>query len=192
MKLFRHHAVFYVRRADPVPAIEPRGDVTFEQVTRENLGDVLSFRAEEYAVVFERQLQKGQLGVYAYRDRRVVAHGWMNINRESKPIRANGYFHLLPREGLVHFCSVAEPHRGLGIYQALLCDLYRRAFAREPVDLIFIDTVVNNAPSRKAISKTATFLTNANYMNLGARAVKLAWPLDSSQRFHQVRTSSKQ
>jgi hypothetical protein len=175
MKLLRRHALFRIQRGDAIPDLEPRGDVTFRPVSRENLSDILSFRAKEYADVFDRQLAKGQLGVYAYRDGKAVAHGWMIINRSEQPMRANGYFVLRPREALVHFCSVAEPHRGLGVYQALLCDLYRRAFASEPVDTIFIDTVIDNVPSRKAIEKTARFVSNAYYLNLGSRGFRLPW-----------------
>ena len=173
MKLLRRHSLFYIQRGEAIPAIEPRGDVTFQQVTRENVDDVLSFRPPSIKDIFCRQLDKGQLGIYAYRDGQAVAHGWMIVNRDPCKMRANGYFVLRSREALVHFCSVDEEHRGLGIYQSQLCELYRRAFAGEPVDTIYIDTVIDNLASRKAIEKTATFLTNAYYLNFFSRAFRL-------------------
>jgi hypothetical protein len=173
MKVLRRHALFRIQRGDEIPDIAPRGGETFEQVSSANVDDVLSFRPPSIAEIFRRQLEKGQLGVYGYRDGQAIAHGWMIINRGNRPLRANGYFVLQPREALVHFCSVAEAHRGLGIYQALLCELYRRAFASEPVDVIYIDTVIDNVPSRKAIEKTATFLTNAYYVNVFSKGIRI-------------------
>ncbi len=174
-KLLRRHAVFYIKRSNAIPAIEVRDDVTFRQVTCENVADIGSFRPPSIVATFERQLEKGQLGVYAYCGGEAVAHGWMIVNRGKRSMRANGYFVLQPRRALVHFCSVAEPHRGLRIYQALLCELYRRAFAAEPIDVIFIDTVIDNIPSRKAIEKTAHYLTNAYYVNFFSKAYRLPW-----------------
>jgi len=189
MKLLRRHAVYSIRRGEPIPAIAPREAVAFQQVTRANISDILAFRTAEYAAVFERQLEKGQLGVYAYRDGKAVAHGWMIFNRTERQLRANGYFLLQPREALVHFCSVAEAQRGLGIYQAMLCEIYRLAFANEPTDVIFIDTTIDNVPSRKAIARTAAFLTNANYLNVFSKTMKLPWPWDSSRKFREVRAN---
>jgi hypothetical protein len=175
MKLLRRHALFRIKRGEPIPAIAPRGEVIIRQVTRENVADILAFRTAEYEEVFKRQLEKGQLGVYAYRDGKAVAHGWMIVNRGGRRIRANGYFVLQPREALVHFCNVAEAHRGMGIYQAMLCEMYRLAFASEPVDTIYIDTVIDNLPSRKAIEKTAQFLSNTYYFNLFSKGFRIPW-----------------
>jgi hypothetical protein len=175
MRLFRYHALYRIRRGEPIPDIKPRGDVTLKPVTVENVNDVGTFRSPEIVAIFRRQVEQGQLGVYAYRNGEAVAHGWMIINPGPTRIRANNYFVLKPREALVHFCSVAEPHRGLGIYQALLCELYRRAFDATPTEVIHIDSVIDNIPSRKAIERTAGFVSNAYYINAFSKGYRLPW-----------------
>jgi hypothetical protein len=175
MSLFRYHALFRIRRGEPIPDIEPRDDVTLRPVTVENVDDASAYRPPEVVAAFRRQLERGQLGVFAYRNGKTVGHGWMIINPGPNRIRANNYFVLRPREALVHFCSVAEPHRGLGIYQALLCELYRRGFDAAPIDVIYIDTVIDNIPSRKAIERTATFVSNAYYINAFSKGYRLPW-----------------
>jgi hypothetical protein len=70
---------------------------------------------------------------------------------------------------------VAKSHRGQGIFQALLCEQYRRGFASEKVDVIYIDTEIVNAASRMAIHKTARFVTNAYYVHFFSRSFRLPW-----------------
>jgi hypothetical protein len=53
------------------------------------------------------------------------------------------------------------------------CEMYRTAFATEPVDQIYIDTERSNTASAKAIARTATFVENQHYLKIGARYVAL-------------------
>ena len=76
----------------------------------------------------------------------------------------------------MHFCNVDEKHRGKGVYQAMLCELYRLAFASEAVDVIYVDTERDNIPSIKAIERTADFLRYQHYLRVGSRMVELRWP----------------
>jgi hypothetical protein len=165
--------LFGIARQEPIPTIEPRIAVTFQPARPENVSHVLSFRNSGVVAVFQRNLNEGQLGIIAYQNKQAIAHGWMIINRGHERLRANGYFRLQPREALVHFCSVAEKSRGQGVYQALLCELYRQAFATEPVDRIYIDTESDNTPSRKAIGNTAAFLGIRRYVMIRARGFEL-------------------
>jgi hypothetical protein len=149
--------------------------VTFHEATLEKLPDLLAFRTQAVVDAFERNLRSGQLGVIAYLEGTAVAHAWMIINRRETAVVVNRYFRLKPREALIHFCNVAEPHRGKGLFQAILFDLYRRTFAEQPVDRIYIDTEIANLASRKAIQRTATFLRNEYYLSFFSRMLKLPW-----------------
>ena len=180
LRFYRRHALFRITRDDTIPSLEPRIPVTFQAATLQNLPDVLSFRSSEIVSAFNRHIESGQIGVFVYHEGRAIGHGWMIANRGDSIKFANRYFRLLPREGLVHFCSVDENYRGKGIYQALLCELYRQAFDSGAVDVIYIDTEIANTSSRKAIQKTAAFQRNQYYVNLMSRLKELPWPWRSS------------
>lgn len=175
LRVYRGHALFSIKRADKIPSIQARIPLSFQRVNRENLADSLAFRSGEIISVFQRYLEREDLGLFAYYQGSAVAHGWMVINRGASPMTANGYFPLCPREALVHFCNVDERYRGNGIYQALLCELYRTAFAEEPVNQIYIDTERSNVASAKAIGRTALFVENQHYLKFGSRYIALSW-----------------
>jgi hypothetical protein len=187
-KVYRRHAHFCIARGQPIPIVKPSLDVSFRRASSENVSDVRSFRKEEVVTGFAGLLQHGQLGVLAYSNGRAVAHGWLIANGGQSTIRANRYFALQPREALVHFCSVDEEYRRQGIYQALLCELYRMAFASDLVDVIYVDTESDNAASRKAISKTATFVRNTHYLLGFGRFFEISWP---SSRKSQAKPAAK-
>lgn len=179
-RIYRRHALFCVKRGQLRPTVEARIELTFERAAEENLSDALSFRSNEIVSAFRRRLESGEIGLFAYHQAKAIAHGWMIVNRGTSPIFANRYFRLRPREALVNFCNVDEKYRGQGVYQAMLCELYRYGFANEPIDVIYIDTERANVPSMKAIEKTAHFLTYQHYLSIFSYKVELRWPWSST------------
>ena len=104
------------------------------------------------ANAFGRYLAEGQLGVYAWLERRVVGHAWAVICRAERH-RANGYFDLGRDEALIHSCYVDEAHRGQGIYPAMLAALGQRLFEEAGIRRIWIDTEAGNRASLRGIAK---------------------------------------
>jgi len=102
---------------------------------------------------FRTFLQRGDLGYYAYLDRRVVHRAWVRTG----PTRVPTYLHYAPLQvpggdAYIHYCETAPAARGLGLYPAVLAHIVADLRARGTNEITIITTLDNRA-SRRGIEK---------------------------------------
>jgi len=120
-----------------------RPGVEIVRVSHENVHRVADFGRKRYIRTFRSHLCRGQMGLFAAIDQKIVGHAWAIICREPFCM-GNGYFRLDHGEALVHFCRVNPEHRRKGIFTALLAELCRRLFDEHAVRRIYGDVLVTD------------------------------------------------
>lgn len=132
-------------------------DIQIKQVTNSNVDDIVSYKGKSYTREYKKNLKNGYTGFYAYLDDKVVGHAWGTINLTNKIQKVRGYFKLPQNSAFIFHCAVHPDFRGKKIYQTLLINLYKKLYGIGSQS-IYIDTNINNTPSRRAIEKTGCCL----------------------------------
>jgi GNAT superfamily N-acetyltransferase len=135
-----------------VRVVRPRVSVQVSNVSQDTINDVLDLRGPKVTQTFARFLEKGQVGVYARVDSRVIGHAWAVVSG-GRSFPANGCIRLRAHEALVHWAYVDARYRGRAVYQAMLSTLARRLFTEAHVNRIMIDSEMDNMPARHAVEK---------------------------------------
>lgn len=101
-------------------------------------------------MTFEKFLRRGFLGIVWYNEEEWVSYAWMSLPETAGPPH-------LPRSVqklLVHwifYCRTKEKYQRRGLYKASLSLLANWARERDPETEVYVDTELNNIPSRRAI-----------------------------------------
>ena len=136
---FRHDCFLVdMRSPGALAAARVVEGVTTREVTAAEVDRVLDLRDEIAAAEFRRLHAAGHLGVYAWREGRVVGHLWAILCREAT-CRYWGGVDFVRGEALFAWGHVAPELRGRGIYQAIVHELTRLVFARGGVERIVVD-----------------------------------------------------
>lgn len=145
------HQVFFEAKTDATRSSAHK-DLRVVLVTKENVGEVTSFRDEKMSHSFASYLAKGEIGVYAIIDDAVVGHAWVNVSRFKTRV-VNGYALCGPGDALIHHCNVDPRFRGRGIYPFMLNALVSILKASASANRILVDTNVRNHSSIRGIEK---------------------------------------
>jgi len=148
----RRQKVFYLTSPDDINVVAARKKIDLIDVMLSNVDFVKEFRDEAQVKLFRRFLKKGQYGVYAKFNEKVIGHAWAKVCRKHR-CRVNGYMDISKDEALIHCCNVNKYHRGNNIYPNMLMVLCRRLFYEAKVGCVIIDTEVNNHASLRGIAK---------------------------------------
>jgi len=129
-----------------------RKDIMITQVTFDNLTAITDFRSKDILPTFRDFLEEGDIGVYAYRNSKVVGHLWGKVCRQES-CRVHGYFDIARDEALILYGNVSEDCRGLRIFESMMITLCHLLFSKAKVSRILADPWVDNVPSWKGILK---------------------------------------
>jgi len=104
--------------------------------------------------IFLNFLQKGFIGliIYNHQANKCAAYGWATCPGTEYPL------HLPFKKDNVDsywifYCRTFEEYRNQGLYKNVLSSLVNYIREKDPLSEIFIDTEIDNLPSRKAIKK---------------------------------------
>jgi len=122
------------------------------EINSSNVDKVRDFRDDIDPQKFENFLKKGDVGIYAIIDSKVVGHLWAFICRE-KSIRIDGFIKISKNEAVIHFATVYEKYRGKNIYPSMLSTLCNKLMLEKGVQKIYIITDKDNISSIKGIEK---------------------------------------
>jgi len=148
----RRQRAFACPAPDELPEVDAAIPIALEPVTPENVDRVTDFRTRAEAAGFRAFLDRGQVGLFAVHDGRVIGHAWAVVCRGGRCL-ANGYFRLRAGEALIHFCRVGDSWRGKRVYPAMLAALAKRLLADEGVRRVLVDSEAANAASLRGIAR---------------------------------------
>lgn len=120
-------------------------------ITSQNVRDVLEFQHPRYLSVFERFLQRGDTGYFAYLNGKCIHRSWVVHTPQTVHLHP-----MLPRqlsadEAFIHYCETAPSGRGKNIYPAVLSKIaydFKKSFR-----VLMISANAKNSSSIKGIKK---------------------------------------
>jgi len=124
----------------------------------EHAVDLFWVTGDKLSTVFKKFLTKGFVGIVWHNKTTWASYAWMSLPETDGPIHMMRSIRNLPVYW-IFYCRTSNEYQGLGLYKASLNLLARWARERKPVADVYIDTEIDNIPSRRAIGSVG-FLPN--------------------------------
>lgn len=129
---------------------EMSSPAVIKYATESNLSDILTFQNRRYVDVFEKFLNTGDSGYFAYVDGLCVHRSWVKHTPQTVNLHWALPMELKRNEAFIHYCETAPSARGMNIYPAVLsriCNDFREKAS------IMISCNVKNSSSIRGIEK---------------------------------------
>lgn len=151
---------------------DQKSPATVVEANKDNIGDVLSFQDERYVKTFNRFLDIGDKGYFAYLNGKCVHRSWVKHKPQNVFLHPLLSISLNYNEAFIHYCETAPDARGKNIYPHVLS---RIAADFKNYSRILISVNKKNTPSIKGVKK-AGFVELESYKIIvifGIRYVKV-------------------
>ncbi len=120
-------------------------------ITHENVTDILDFRHQKYKSIFEKFLQRGDKGYFAYLNGKCVHNSWVVHSPQKIHLHPMLLRQLEKGVAFIHYCETAPNARGQNIFPSVLSkivDDFKKNSQR-----LMISANEKNSSSIKAIQK---------------------------------------
>jgi hypothetical protein len=145
--------VFYIEQPEDLQFIKSVAELSFSRITKENVNRVTDFRGEGTIKTFEVYLNRGEYGIFAFLEGKVVGHVWAMYSGKNN-FKASNYITLDKGESLTHFSNVNPIFRGKNIYPAMMAEISKQIFDVYKPKRILGDIEIDNIPAIKGILKS--------------------------------------
>ena len=115
--------------------------------------ELLFGKDREIARRFNHFLTAGAIGLFCSQGSEWTSYGWITKPGKQVPPHLPKWLSKLDSYWIYH-CHTREKFRGRGYYKQLLSRMTRLVRAESPGSPIYIDTLPENTPSRRAIQST--------------------------------------
>lgn len=144
--------VFVARATTTLNFLDISKDFDFRAIDDHVLEDIFVIRGKRKYNQLKKDRNKGAYGMSLYTANELAAYGWIGLNREKSGKRIFTSF-AIP-QGCAHIfeCYTIEKFRGEKLYPAIVHNLVSWA-RHQQVENVYIDTVAENAPASRGITK---------------------------------------
>ena len=145
--------IFYVERSEELQSAESILGLNFLRITKENIHKVTDFQKAGVINTFKIYLNRGEYGIFACLDGKVVGHVWAMYS-EKNNFKASNYMTLNEGEALTHFSNVNPAFRGKNIYPAMMVEITKQLFDVYKPKRVLGDIEIDNIAAIKGIVKS--------------------------------------
>ncbi len=121
------------------------------QANHNNLTDTLIFQDPKYIGIFNKFLDSGDKGYFAYLNGKCVHRSWVQFGEKEVSLTPFIKRKIKQNEAYIHYCETAPEARGKNIYPAVLSKIVSNI--KDKYKNIYISTNINNKASRRGIKK---------------------------------------
>jgi len=121
------------------------------QANHNNLTDILIFQDPKYIGIFNKFLDSGDKGYFAYLNNKCVHRSWVQFGEKEVEIHRFLKRKIEKDEAFIHYCETAPEARGKNIYPAVLSKIVTDL--KDKYRNIYISTNIKNKASRRGIEK---------------------------------------
>lgn len=151
--LIRNQKIYEIKSFEEIKSITSKIDLEIKKVDFNNVYQATDFRQQKMVFIFENFLEKGDIGVFAFVNGKVVGHAWAVLNADQPSKRIDGYMDINRDECFIHYCNVSEEYRGKNIYPQMLSWLCKELVLVKKMKKIIIDCDISNVASLRGIEK---------------------------------------
>lgn len=145
--------IFYLDRLEDLQFMKSVSGLSFLRITKDNVGKVTDFQAEGVIKTFKVFLNRGEYGIFAFLNDKVIGHVW-GMYAGKNDFKASQYMTLNEGEALTHFSNVDPAFRGKNIYPAMMAEISKQLFEVFKPKRILGDIEIDNLPAIKGIIKS--------------------------------------